>query len=222
MQQNDYYISKKTELLKAFNEFVHRTKVFLTAEYGEEFSMEVIDEMIMDYENIIPEIPYIGGEDNPMTENLLSSINYLIVYGVLKRKDKNLEEIGNICYDMESNFLMTHNEKIFPITNPDVRDLLKYLAEQSGAYPEDFVYEIVEGEGFDVGLDFKECAICKFFHKKNADEFIPYLCAMDIPMSEYGNLGLHRIKTLADGFDICDFRYKAGMNTSVASKVIKR
>ena len=222
MQQKDYYISKKTELLKNFKEFAQRIKVFLTAEYGEEFSKEVIDEMIMDYENIIPEIPYIGGEDNPMTQNLLSSINYLIVYTVLKRKDKSLEEIGNICYKQENEFLKTHNDEIFPITHPDARDLLKYLAEQSGAYPEDFVYEIVEGEGFDVGLDFTQCAICKFFHKKNADEFLPYLCAMDIPMSDYGNLGLHRTKTLADGFDVCDFRYKAGRNTSVASKVIKR
>ena len=222
MQQNDYYISKKSELLKNFNEFAKRTKVFLTAEYGEEFSIEVMDEMVKDYENIIPEIPYIGGEDNPMTQNLLSSINYLMVYEVLKRKDKSLEEIGNICYEMENEYLKTHKEEIFPITHPDVRDLLKFLAEQSGAYSEDFVYEIVEGEGFDVGLDFTECAISKFFNKKNADEFLPYLCAMDIPMSEYGNLGLHRTKTLADGFEHCDFRYKACRNTSVASDVIKR
>ncbi len=50
---------------------------------------------------------------------------------------------------------------------------------------------------------------------------MPYLCAMDIIMSKYGNLGLHRTKTLVDGDDICDFRYKAGRDTDVASKVIK-
>ena len=38
MQQNNYYISKKTELLKNFKEFAKRTKIFLTAKYGEEFS----------------------------------------------------------------------------------------------------------------------------------------------------------------------------------------
>lgn len=47
------------------------------------------------------------------------------------------------------------------------------------------------------------------------------LCAMDIIMSKYGNLGLHRTKTLVNGDNICDFRYKAGKDTKVASKVIK-
>lgn len=222
MQQNKYYISQKPVLLKNFNEFVQRIKIFLTAEYGEKFSSEVIDEMLDDYEDIIPEIPYIGGKNNPMTQNLLSSVNYFIVYPVLKRKNKTLNEICHICYKQENEFLKINNKEIFQITNPDARDVLKYLADQSGLYPDDFVYKIVEGEGFDVGLDFTECAIYKFFHKKDADEFLPYLCAMDIPMSKYGNLGLHRTKTLVDGFDVCDFRYKAGKDTDVASKVIKK
>jgi len=222
MQQNNYYISQKPLLLKNFNEFAQRIKIFLTTEYGEKFSSEVIDEILDDYEDIIPEIPYIGGENNPMTQNLLSSVNYFIVYNVLKRKNKPLDEIGHICYKQEDDFLKINNKEIFQITNPDARDVLKYLADQSGLYPDDFVYKIVEGEGFDVGLDFTQCAICKFFHKKDADEFLPYLCAMDIPMSKYGDLGLHRTKTIAEGFDVCDFRYTAGRDTNVASKVIKK
>jgi hypothetical protein len=50
---------------------------------------------------------------------------------------------------------------------------------------------------------------------------MPYICAMDIVMSKYGDLGLHRTRTLADGCGVCDFRYKAGRDTRVASEVIK-
>ncbi|MDD3985908.1 MAG: hypothetical protein PHY59_08590 [Methanobacterium sp.] len=88
MQQKEYYISEKHLLLKNFNEFAQRIKVFLTAKYGDNFSSEVIDEMLDDYEDIIPEIPYIRGKNNPMTQNLLSSVDYFIVYNVLKRKNK--------------------------------------------------------------------------------------------------------------------------------------
>jgi len=80
----------------------------------------------------------------------------------------------------------------------------------------------IEGnKEFDLGMDFIECGIRKLFHEHDADEFTPYLCAMDILMSDKGNLGLHRTGTLAEGGDKCDFRYKAGRETKIANKVIK-
>lgn len=84
------------------------------------------------------------------------------------------------------------------------------LESEKRKYSENFVYEFVEGEGkdFDFGLDYKECAICKFFHEKNADEFVPYMWASDIAESKYGGLGLQRTETLAEGGNECDFRYK--------------
>ena len=50
---------------------------------------------------------------------------------------------------------------------------------------------------------------------KGADEFVPYMCATDIPESKYGGLGLKRTKTLAEGADKCDFRYKKGPSTEI-------
>ncbi|MGZ7050168.1 MAG: L-2-amino-thiazoline-4-carboxylic acid hydrolase, partial [Methanobacterium sp.] len=86
---------------------------------------------------------------------------------------------------------------------------------------EDWVYSFCEGNGdFDYGLDFTECGIQKFFHKYNADEFTPYLCAMDILMSDISNAGLHRTETLAEGGNKCNFRYKKGRETKVSNTVI--
>ncbi|MGZ7135813.1 MAG: L-2-amino-thiazoline-4-carboxylic acid hydrolase, partial [Methanobacterium sp.] len=73
---------------------------------------------------------------------------------------------------------------------------------------------------FDYGLDFTECGIQKFFHKYDADEFTPYLCAMDIIMSDIANAGLHRTETLAEGGNKCNFRYKKGRETKVSNTVI--
>ena len=221
MKDETGYTYDKMELLEAFNDFSNRIEEFLSRSYGDKFSREAVRDMKKEYETIIPEIPYIGGDDNPMTPNLLSSARYLTVYLVLKRKGLNLDEIGNISYSVEDEFFRKHREFIPPLCHPKAIPMLKISAENSGKYPGDFVYTFVEGENFDLGLDFTECALFKFFHKFNADEFMPYLCAMDIIMSKYGNLGLHRTKTLVDGDDICEFRYKTGRDTQVVSKVIK-
>jgi hypothetical protein len=111
------------------------------------------------------------------------------------------------------------------MNNPEAIPYMKYAAEMSlkKKFPEDWVYNFLEGnEEFDLGMDFTQCGIQKLFHKYDADEFIPYLCAMDIIMSECGNLGLHRTQTLAEGNNKCDFRYKGGRETKISNTVIKK
>jgi hypothetical protein len=70
-----------------------------------------------------------------------------------------------------------------------------------------------DGQEFDYGLDFTECGICEFYRAQRADELTPYLCLMDGVVSEVFCYGLVRYKTLAEGADVCDFRYKAGRET---------
>ena len=52
--------------------------------------------------------------------------------------------------------------------------------------------------------------MCKFFHLWDADEFTPYMCEFDFPMSRVEDSGLVRSTTLATGGVKCDFRYKRG------------
>jgi len=63
--------------------------------------------------------------------------------------------------------------------------------------------------------------VCKFYQEHDMVDFVPYLCAMDVPMSEVGKQGLHRTKTLAEGGDKCDFRFKGGRETKVNSAIWK-
>ena len=76
----------KMELLEEFKEFAERMEEFLSRSYDGKFSREAVKEISEEYETIIPKIPYIGGDDNPMTPNLLSSARYLSVYNVLREK----------------------------------------------------------------------------------------------------------------------------------------
>lgn len=223
--QMDYYESKKSDFFTQFNEFCNIVGILIEEEYGAEFKNIVMGEIKGEYESIFEELPYIGGEGNSLTSDLVSAAQSLALYKVLKRHHRSLEEIGRLAYQAEEEYLTNNRDLIPPMTNPKCIFYVKRAAEESlkKRYPEDWVYEFIEGnEEFDFGTYFTECGIQKFFHEHDADEFTPYLCAMDMIMSECGNLGLERTQTLAEGGEMCDFQYKGGRKTKVASTVIKK
>jgi hypothetical protein len=49
-------------------------------------------------------------------------------------------------------------------------------------------------------------------------ELAPHVCAVDKVTSELLGWGLTRTMTLAEGFAKCDFRFKKGGETSVATR----
>ncbi|MGC9516397.1 MAG: L-2-amino-thiazoline-4-carboxylic acid hydrolase [Methanomicrobiales archaeon] len=218
-----YSSQDKLRFLRDFRSYNKRIEKLIQEKYGTEFAKKASKMIKKEFKSLIEEMPYIGGDENPLTVTLTSSTRDLAVYLVLKRMGKDVTEIGEICYQYADDYLKNNSDKIMSMDNPQAINYLKYMAAESKKrkYPEDYVYDFVEGEDFDFGLDFTECAICKFFHQKNADEFVPYICATDIPESKYGDIGLHRTGNLAEGSSKCDFRYKQGRETKIASKVIK-
>lgn len=221
---NNYYISKKVEIFAEFEGFNEIIKGLISQKYGKNFADMAVNEIKQKFESIYEEIPYIGGDHNPLTSDLIGAAMDLAVYLVLKKHGKKLEDIGQIAYKATEELFNINPEPADLATNPKYIPYIKMGADRSleRKYSEDWVYFFIEGtEDFDYGLDFTECGIQKLFHKFDADEFTPYLCAMDRIMSETVNAGLYRTKTLAEGGKKCDFRYKKGRKTKVANTVIK-
>lgn len=71
---------------------------------------------------------------------------------------------------------------------------------------EELTRGVIEGGGQGV----TNCAVCATFERHDASEIVPYLCALDDPMSAALGLGLRRSGTRALGASCCDFRYQAG------------
>jgi ribosomal protein L37AE/L43A len=86
---------------------------------------------------------------------------------------------------------------------------------QERKYAGDWVYEVVVGDGqpFNFGIDYTECAIVKFMDAQGANELTPYLCNTDYVFSKAMGTGLRRTMTLAWGCEKCDFRYVKGGET---------
>jgi hypothetical protein len=219
---NNYYTARKSKLLKDFSNVAKGMKKVLVSHYGDEFAEVVAGETRQEFEALIPQLPYIGGGKNRLTESLIGAVWFLALYKVLKKHDKTVEEVGKISYESSEAYLSSlsslsklklrfYGRMVFTGVG---KKLMKSQAtlSQKRQYPEDFVWSFIEGDGkkFDFGMDFIECAVCKFFHSQGADEFTRFVCLTDFPMSKFNGSGLVRTMTLAEGAEKCDFRHKRG------------
>ena len=201
-----------------FGRYVQATQEVLAVRLGDAAAKALAGEIGQAYQALLPEIPDIGGEGNLNAENLLVSAYCLAEYRVLKAGGQTAEQVGEIVYRAY--------QAVTDLPGPlcAVVKRLKYgekyqerlraqaARSQERQYPGDWVFAFVEGDGqeFDYGLDFTECGICKLYHAQGADEFTPYLCLSDYVVGEAFDRGLVRYKTLAEGANVCDFRYKDG------------
>jgi hypothetical protein len=220
------YVPQKSRLLKDFDRMVSRVKRVLVSRYGEEPARALITESRREYEALIPRIPFIG-EKSPMLIFLLPTSRYLAVYLALQKRGGTVEDAGHVIYEMceaEAKAIPGPVRRLmgylwfFPLF---LRRVRKHAAEsQKRQYPGGYVFTYVEGNGrdFDWGIDYAECSSCKLLKAQNAMDLAPYICAVDKVSSELLGWGLTRTMTLAEGFDKCDFRFKKGGRTCVATR----
>ena len=220
---DNYYVSRKSTLLRRFDKATARVNHVLVSRYGKEQASILTKEARREYEAIIPHLPYIGPR-NPLMIFFIPTGWHVGLYRVLQKQKRTVEEAGQVIYEMTEAYL-----KSIPAF---VRRLIGYLwfsslflkrlkkravQSQKRKYPGDFVFKYIEGDGktFDYGIDYVECANCKFLRAQGVDELAPYVCAGDKRASELLGLGLMRTMTLADGYEKCDFRFKRGGKTRV-------
>jgi len=197
--------------------------------YGEKITETIVNEARQEYSNIIPEIPYVG-QSRILVQFMIGTAQSLAIYRVLKSHGKTVEETGKLYYLICEAILNSYPRIVHRLignlsfSRIYLRALKKRALEsQKRLYPEGYVFSFVNGYGseFDYGIDYAECGGCKFLHKQGASELAPYICTADIVYSELFGWGLTRTKTIAEGYEKCDFRFKKGGKTRVASSVIK-
>ena len=217
-----YYLQNRDKLLAEHRKMAEAGRTFATERHGQAFTDTLLRESLAEFEKLIPELPYIGGKQNPLTGNLISSAGALAVYRVMQRHGKSIEETGDLFYRLMDAWIRRYPSFVCHLM---VRYYLSWLSQrqsqkrsalsQQRRYPDDWVRVHVDGGGqtFDWGVDYLECGIVKFLRSQGADELAPYLCLTDYAL--FGALGieLERTMTLAEGCEKCDFRFKWGGET---------
>ncbi len=209
-KEKNYYIKKKRTLLRQFDAATAIVKDVLVKQFGEEKFKEITTEARKDFEDLIPQIPYIGGKDNNLTENLVNGIILLPILRIFEQEGLNFNEIGRLAYSLY---------EVFYKVIPQVEDIfseeyISYKKEQAKdskfrKYPGDWVFDFVEGDGktYTWGVNYSECGIHNFYKSQGMEHLMPLLCISDYAMARAYGYGLKRTQTIGNGDPICDFRY---------------
>lgn len=219
-EQADYYLVNRSESLAMFDTFRPGMQSLLKAGYGEEFSELVALKTREAFIRLFSEIPYIGGEDNGLTEDMVQAAMALAFYRVMKQHKRTLDETGRLLYEAYGQLLSGYPGFLFRwgwSWTGRRKNKKAAAVSQLRRFHGDWVSEYVEGDGksFDWGMDYSECGNVKFLQSQGAFELAPYLCLLDLPTFSKAGAGLTRTTTIASGNVKCDFRFKGGGSTQL-------
>ena len=220
-----WYVRHKGRLMRLVRFYFRPFRKPLAEAYGEAAGEAIAKDALGRFEVLLPDIPYIGGGGNSMTITLVKVAAKLAMYRTLRARGSSEEEaarlihLGEVAFykSVPTRWVMRLQGRGF-LSRRGV-DMWRRIAatSQERRYPDDWVYEIVEGDGGDSGmrLDCIECGAVKYLDREGASEHAPYLCWIDYPQFAAMGLRLDRTETIAQGGQRCDFRVSRGEPTHV-------
>ena len=215
----DYYIKRKSKLMKDFSKHIEVARDMLKRKYSEAKINEMFNQMKTEYEKIIPEIPYIGGTKNPFSSLLVGGMSSLAMFRVLEKEGFTLRDIGEFYYefrDIHNTIRKNNLEKIGkdPAQYPFELTYVDWAKKQCEItnlrnYPDDWVADYVEGDGkaFEWGFNFHECGLHKVFKRLDAEKYVSFFCLSDFSEANILGFGFSRTQSLGFGAPMCDHRY---------------
>ena len=216
----DFYVRKKSKFMKSFNERLAVVSEELYKKFDNKKSEELISQMKTEFEKILPDIPYIGGQKNPTTLVLVKCMSDLAIFRILEKAGFSFREIGEFHYNYVIAAHKLRKEALekagrdpsqYPF-DPVYINYQKKLTEetQMKLYPDDWVMDFVEGgdgKNFEWGWDITECGVQKAYKKLGEEKYLPFICLGDYYEAEALGFGFSRDQTLGFGAPLCTHRF---------------
>ena len=221
----DFYVRKKSKFMRSFDERSTLVNEELCKKFDNKKSEEIISQMKTEFEKILPDIPYIGGQKNPTTLVLVKCMSDLAIFRTLEKIGFSFREIGEFHYNYVIAAHKLRKEALekagrdpsqYPF-DPVYVDYQKKLTEetQMKLYPDDWVMDFVEGDGesFEWGWDITECGVQKAFKKQGDEKYLPLICLGDYYEAEGLEFGFSRTQDLGFGAPLCTHRFVKNYKT---------
>jgi hypothetical protein len=225
METENWYVVNKPKIMRQVRFALPHYRRQFVAAYGKEEGEAIASESMQRFEALLADIPYIGGDENRNTRALYMTAAWLAMYRSLQTRGASVEEAARLIYlgtasfyeSVPTRWLMRwQGRRMFSEAFQDQRRRAATISQER-RYPDDWVFEVVEGEGhdFDFGVDYTECGVVKYLAREGAPELAPYGCWIDYPLFAAMHLRLDRTETLAQGGQRCDFRMSRGQAVKV-------
>ena len=118
-------------------------------------------------------------------------------------------QIMHDCLSTSKLFKLTMGSADNYFSEKNMRSRREWSAQtHQHQYPNDWVVDVLEKTNdYEFGFNYTECGACKLFRDEGYPELASYLCKLDFMITSMMGVHLERTKTLADGDDMCDFRF---------------
>ena len=222
---DDFYIRKKSKFLRSFDERLTVVNEELCMKFDDKKSEELLNQMKEEFEKILPDIPYIGGQKSPLTLVLVKYMSDLAIFRTLEKEGFSFREIGEFHYNYVMTALKLRKEALekagrdpseYPFDSVYM-DYQKKLTEESKLklYPDDWVMDYIEGDGkmFEWGWDITECGVQKAYKKLGDEKYLPFICLGDYYEAEGLGFGFSRTQALGFGAPLCTHRFVKNFKT---------
>lgn len=94
--ENNYYVSRSNKLVQELDAKLKFFKLVLYRSFSNAEVNEIANSTLRIFIEMIPSIPYVGGDKNPLTEALIVSFWFESLYKALKNYRKSDDEISEI------------------------------------------------------------------------------------------------------------------------------
>ena len=213
MRKDTLKVPARTLLLFEISVFFQRQP--LKKRYGKQKTDIWLKRARVIFKSLYPLIPNIGGKKNFLTINLELATFFMPMVIILKGEGFSTREIGGFIFDFAQKacnavplpFRLAKRSSYF---RKQTIEKWRLAAKESSLrkFPADWLFEFVEGgEDHLFGYDIRECGIHKFWRSQGLEEFVPYLCLTDWAKWRSIGINVERSQTVANGHDVCDFRY---------------
>jgi hypothetical protein len=221
----NWYLRHKSQIMRQVRFTLRHYRKHLVGAYGKQEGEAIARETMQRFEALLPDLPHIGGDENSHTKFLPLAAAMLAMYRSLQVRGASVEEAARLIYlgaaswfdSFPTRWLMRWQGR--RMLGRKRQDQMRHAAavSQERRYPEDWVFEFVQGDGKDIvcGVDYTECGVVKYLAREGAPELAPYLCWVDYPQFTAMHLRLVRSETIAQGGQRCDFRIGRGKPVQV-------
>jgi hypothetical protein len=217
-----YYMKNKKEIFKQFKSLVKTAKIVLSPNYDESILDSIENDAHIKFESLLSRLPYVGGDKAPFTSFMIQSAETIALYKASKSLNLSKREIGKLIYEIAESSAQSipsikkwlYRKGVFSKKMKESwREWLKESKKRE--YPESWVGDFIEGDGktFDYGINFTECGWIKLIQNEGAEDIAPYACLCDYARMKAVGVGFKRTKTIANGAELCDFRFVRNYQT---------
>ena len=213
------YTANRSLYLGRFQKKNRDVQGYLEARIGENDARFITRVAARRFEELLPGLPELAGPEDEATKWLVVGAWHAAYYRTMKPEGYKAADVCRMLYDLYDMEIgripreqhLADGKRVMSAGYQTGYTSWTYWT-QKRQIPENFVAEFIVGDGedFDYGVDYLECALEKYFEAQEVPEIAPYFCLADFQLSRVRETGLRRKGTLAQGNGRCDFRFKAG------------